>query len=94
MQADREFTDRVTAVRQECDRLVFRQSLVFEQFQETALGLGIVTAHKTKTLRGSTVCGHTFTHDHLKPPFGSGALTLRVDVSAIQADDPRGSWLG
>jgi hypothetical protein len=33
--------------------------------------------------------GETLPHDHLKPPFGSGGLTFRMNVGAVQSDHQR-----
>jgi hypothetical protein len=94
VQAYRQLTDRLAAVRQERNRLVALQALGVEPFDQAPLGLGVVTAHETEALGRLVLGGEPLAHDDLKPPFGSGGLILGVNVNAIQAHDPRGSWPG
>jgi hypothetical protein len=87
-------TDGIAAVRQEGDRLISLQALGFEPREQASFRLGITTAHVAKARGGSALWRQALTHDHLKPPFGSGALVFRVDVDAVQADDQRASRFG
>jgi hypothetical protein len=89
VQADRQLTNRVASVRQKCDGLVAWQAFAVEPFEQTAFGLGVITAHEPEALGGLIFRGEPLAHDDLKPAFGSGGLVLGVNVNAVQAHHQR-----
>ena len=69
--------------------LVHLHSLRFEHLEQTAFGLGVVAIYKAEAFRRFAVLGHTLTHDHLEPSFGSRLLVFCMDITAVDSNDKR-----
>src|SRR6202022_552464 len=81
----------LAAVGEEIDLLVGLHALGLKQLEQATLGLGIVAIYKSEAFRRFALLGHTLTHDHLEPSFGSRLLVFCMDITAVDSNDKRGA---